>query len=84
MDFSPGYFEGMKTTVDIPESDLKLAMKNTGAKTKKEAVLKAVRELNRRQRLAELADRLCGSLPNFMTQEDLKIMREDAKWEAMK
>jgi hypothetical protein len=32
-------------------------------------------------RLQALNTRICGSFKDFMTQEDLKIMREDAKWE---
>jgi hypothetical protein len=40
-----------------------------------------VDEFNRRRRLAELARRLRGSCPNFMTQADLQRMREDRKWE---
>jgi hypothetical protein len=36
----------------------------------------------RLKRLKELSKRLRGSLPNFMTQEDLRKMREDHKWEA--
>ena len=74
----------MKTTIDIPPSELKAVVKNTGAKSGPEAVLLAVKEFNRRRRLAALADRLKGSLPNFMTLEDLKDMREDARWEAAK
>jgi hypothetical protein len=74
----------MKTTIDIPPNELKAVLKNTGAKSRAEAVLLAVKEFNRRRRLAALADRLKGSLPNFMTLEDLKAMREDAKWEAAK
>jgi Arc/MetJ family transcription regulator len=74
----------MKTTIDIPESAMEEAMKFTGAKTKREAVVSAVEDFNRRHRLAALAIRLHGSMPNFMTQEDLKVMREDHKWEAAK
>ena len=74
----------MKTTIDIPGSDLREIMKYTGAKTKREAVVTAVRRFNKRKRLEALAERLHGSMPDFMTQEDLKNMREDAKWEAMK
>ena len=74
----------MKTTVDIPSSELKAIVKNTGARSRAEAVLRAVKDFNRRRRLAALAERLKGSLPNFMTLEDLKAMREDARWEAAK
>ena len=74
----------MKTTIDIPELALEEAMKVTGAKTKRDAVVSAVEDFNRRHRLAALAKRLRGSMPNFMTQEDLQVMREDHKWEAKK
>jgi len=74
----------MKTTIDIPEKSLKEAIKHTGAKTKRDAVVTAVEEFNRRRRLEEMAQRLHGSMPNFMTQEDLKAMREDDKWEKAK
>jgi len=74
----------MKTTIDIPEKVLADTIKYTGAKTKREAVVGAVEDFNRRHRLAALAKRLRGSMPNFMTQEDLKVMREDRKWETAK
>ena len=74
----------MKTTIDIPEKALKEAIKHTGAKTKRDAVVTAVEEFNRRRRLEEMAQRLHGSMPNFMTQEDLKTMRQDDKWEKAK
>ena len=74
----------MKTTIDIPDIALEEAMKFTGAKTKRDAVVSAVEDFNRRHRLAALAKRLRGSMPNFMSQEDLQAMREDHKWETKK
>ena len=74
----------MKTTIDILEASLREAIKHTGAKTKRDAVVTAVEEFNRRRRLEELAERLHGSCPNFMTQTDLRRMRQDRKWEAAK
>jgi hypothetical protein len=74
----------MKTTIDIPEKDLREIIRNTGAKTKREAVLTAVQSFNKRKRLEVLARKLHGSMPNLMTQADLKAMREDAKWEPAK
>ncbi len=44
----------MKTTIDIPESILADAMRFTGAKTKREAVVKALEEFNRLQRVKDL------------------------------
>lgn len=73
----------MKTTIDIPEEELKEAIKYTGAKTKRNAVVLALKDFNRRRRLSELA-RVLGTFKDFMTQEDLKKMREDKKWEKRK
>ena len=50
-------------------------MKHTRAKTKREAVVRAVAEFNRRHRLEELS-RMMGTLDGFMTLEELKKMRE--------
>jgi len=44
----------MKTTLDIPQEELEDAMALSGAKTKREAVLTALREFNRRKRMAKL------------------------------
>jgi hypothetical protein len=44
----------MKTTIDIPEDEIKDAIKYAKAKTKREAIVTAVVEYNRRQRMAEL------------------------------
>jgi Arc/MetJ family transcription regulator len=74
----------MKTTIDIPDKSLREAIKHTGAKTKRDAVVTALTEFNRRHRLEELAERLHGSCPNFMTQEDLRQMRQGRKWETAK
>lgn len=73
----------MKTTVDIPEKELKECMRRLGAKTKKDAILGAVRRVNRSERLKEIADKLMGSCPNFMSDIDLKVVREDAKYESL-
>jgi Arc/MetJ family transcription regulator len=78
------YCGSMKTTIDIPEKLMSEAIRLTGAKTKKQAILTAVEKHNRLQRLAALNARIRGTFKDFMTQDDLKIMREDAKWEAMK
>ncbi|HXO28187.1 MAG TPA: type II toxin-antitoxin system VapB family antitoxin [Thermoanaerobaculia bacterium] len=66
----------MKTTVDIPESELREAMRHTGARTKREAVVTALSEFNRRRRLQRLAASF-GTLDEFMTQEELGRMREE-------
>ena len=50
----PVYSEPMKTTIDIPDAALADAMRFTGAKTKREAVVKALVEYNRQQRVKDL------------------------------
>ena len=70
----------MKTTIDIPEKELKEAIRHAGAKTKREAVVYALKDFNRRHRLAGLV-KMLGTFEDFMTQEDLKEMREDKRWE---
>lgn len=54
----------MKTTIDIPESELRDAMRFTGAKTMRGAVLAALSDFNRRRRLAALV-RHSGSFDNY-------------------
>jgi len=66
----------MKTTIDIPSDELQEAMRLTGAKTEREAVVIALSELNRRRRLQRLAKKF-GTLEGFMTQEELRRMREE-------
>ncbi len=50
----PTYLDSMKTTIDIPDAALADAMRYTGAKTKREAVVKALEEFNRQQRVKDL------------------------------
>jgi Arc/MetJ family transcription regulator len=69
------YFGSMKTTIDIPAVTLDEAMKFTGAKTKREAVVTAVERFNRLKRLERLNARVRGQFRDFMTQADLKAMR---------
>lgn len=66
----------MKTTIDIPDQELRDIMKNTKAKTKREAVVAAVAEYNRRHRVEKLIA-LMGTMDGIMTQEELRRMRED-------
>lgn len=69
------YLGTMKTTIDIPEELLTEAMKRTGARTRRDAIVAAVREFNRRHRLELLAEQLQGSCPNFMTHPNLRKIR---------
>ena len=64
----------MKTTVDIPDADLEEAMRLTRAKTKKEAIVTAIREFNRRRRVAELVKH-AGTCDQLISAEELQSQR---------
>lgn len=64
----------MKTTVDIPDSDLQEVMRLTRAKTKKEAIVTAIREFNRKRRMAELVKH-AGSCDELISAEELQSQR---------
>ena len=64
----------MKTTLDIPEKLLAEAMKAAGATTKRDAVLRALEDFNRRARLRRLTERL-GRSETFMSPEELEALR---------
>ena len=64
----------MKTTVDIPDAELRDAMKFVKAATKREAIVLAIREFNQRRRVAALA-RHAGSGPGMMSTADLARLR---------
>ena len=65
----------MKTSLDIPEKELRDALRFTKSKTKREAIVTAVMEYNRRNRMAALA-RYGGSSDTFMTADELMKMRK--------
>jgi len=67
----------MKTTVDIPDRELEDAMRFTRARTKREAIVTAITEFNRRRRIAELTKR-AGTCPDLMTVDELQHMRRRA------
>jgi Arc/MetJ family transcription regulator len=64
----------MKTTIEFPDHELQEAMRHTGASTKREAVVTAIVEFNRRRRLAKLVERF-GTFERFLTHEDLRQQR---------
>jgi Arc/MetJ family transcription regulator len=64
----------MKTTIDIPEDELKEAMRFTKAKTKREAVVRVLTEFNRRRRMAELV-RYSGTFSDrFPTNDEIEAV----------
>ncbi len=64
----------MKTTVDIPANDLADAMRFTKAKTKREAIVTAIQDFNRRKRMAELTKH-AGTCKDLMSVEELSLLR---------
>lgn len=64
----------MKTTLDIPDAVLADTLRYTGAKTKRDAVVRALEDFNRRQHMASLGKHL-GTFENFMTAAELREER---------
>lgn len=65
----------MKTTIDIPENELRDAMRFTKAKTKREAVVTAIEDFNHRRRMAELI-RYSGTFTSLMTNDEIEALEE--------
>jgi Arc/MetJ family transcription regulator len=61
----------MKTTVDIPEKALADAMRFAGAKTKREAIVTAIEDYNRRKRMAELV-KYSGTSETLLSNEAIE------------
>ncbi len=66
----------MKTTIDIPDRELRDILRSTGARTKREAVVTAIVEFNRRRRLARLVQRL-GTFEHFLSHDELDRLRTE-------
>jgi Arc/MetJ family transcription regulator len=64
----------MKTTVDIPDDELKDVIRFTRAKTKRDAIVAAIVDYNRRRRLAELVKH-SGTCEDLVSAEDLQSQR---------
>lgn len=67
----------MKTTIDIPETELQDAIRFTRAKTKREAVVKALEDFNRRRRMAELVKYSGTFSETFPTNEQIEAVDAD-------
>jgi hypothetical protein len=66
----------MKTTIEIPNDELKQLIAFTGAKTKKDAINVAIKSYNKLQRLARLSKKL-GTFENFIGPDELDQMRSE-------
>jgi Arc/MetJ family transcription regulator len=63
--------EYMKTTVDIPDDALEEAMRHAGATTKREAIVRAITEFNRRHRAAALVKQL-GTFTSLAANDEIE------------
>jgi Arc/MetJ family transcription regulator len=61
----------MRTTIDIPDELLREAMEMTGARTKREAIVTAVRDYTSRRKMASLVRHL-GTCDDLMTPAELE------------
>jgi len=64
----------MKTSIDIPAALLEEVMRLTDAKTKREAIVTAVTDFNRRARMAALTRHL-GTCDDLISPEELTDLR---------
>jgi Bacterial antitoxin of type II TA system, VapB len=64
----------MKTTVDIPENELRDAIRFTKAKTKREAIVRVLEDFNRRRRMAELVKYSGTFNDTFPTNEQIEAV----------
>ena len=65
----------MKTTVDIPEKVLAEAMRFTRAKTKREAIVTAMEDYNRRKRMAELV-KYSGTSDTLLSNKEIEDLEK--------
>ena len=68
------YDWNVKTTIDIPENELADAIKFTKAKTKREAVVCAIKDFNHRMRMAKLT-RHSGTCADLISPQELQDLR---------
>jgi hypothetical protein len=61
----------MKTTVEIPDGELRDLVKFTRAKTKREAIVTAIADFNQRRRRGALV-RHSGAFRSLLTNEEIE------------
>jgi hypothetical protein len=65
----------MKTTVEIPDAELRDVVGFTRAKTKREAIVTAIVDFNRRRRMAALVKH-SGAFRSLPTNEEIEATEE--------
>jgi len=63
----------MKTTVEIPDAELRDLVKFTRAKTKREAIVTAIVDFNHRRRMAALIKH-SGTFRSLPTNEEIEAL----------
>ena len=63
----------MKTSIDIPDEELRDLLRFTRAKTKREAIVTAIADFNQRRRMAALVKH-SGTFRSLMTNERLEAL----------
>lgn len=63
----------MKTSVDIPNDELRELLRFTRAKTKREAIVTAIADFNQRRRMAALVKH-SGTFRSLMTNEQIEAL----------
>lgn len=62
----------MKTTIDIPDKLLEDVMEYTASKTKRAAVVMAMEDYTRRQKVARFLKEAYGAIPDFPTNDEIE------------
>lgn len=65
----------MKTTIDIPAEEMEEVLRHTHAKTKRDAVVTAISDFNRRKRLEKLTNQL-GTFDHVISADELARLRQ--------
>jgi hypothetical protein len=65
----------MKTTVEIPDAELRDLVRFTHAKTKRQAIVTAISDFNRRRRMAALI-KYSGTFRSLPTNEEIEALEE--------
>lgn len=66
----------VKTTVDIPDDELRDLVEFTHAKTKRQAIVTAIADFNRRRRMAALV-RFSGTFQSLSTNEEIERLEDE-------
>ena len=65
----------MKTTVEIPDSELRDLVRFTRAKTKRVAIVTAIEDFNRRRRMSALTKH-SGTFQSLSTNEEIEALEQ--------